>query len=75
MGLVFPMWPKRSGEYDGADQGLERRHMWATLVCHREAEGMSPHGMDEFTVQRAATGFAYAGVSDGSGVPKDTVSG
>ena len=60
MALVFPMWLKRSGEYDGSDQGLERRHSWAAVVRHREAEGMSPHGMDEFTVQRAATGFAQA---------------
>ncbi len=60
MALVFPMLPKRSGEYDGPDQGLERRHMWAGLVRHCEAEGMPPHGMDEFTVQRAAIGFTQA---------------
>src|SRR6185503_2575744 len=60
MPLVFPMWPKQSGECDGSDQGLERRHTWAAVVCHGEAEGMSSHGMDEFTVQRMATGFAQA---------------
>ena len=32
--------------------------MWAAVVCHGEAEWMPSHGMDEFTVQRAATGFA-----------------
>ena len=52
---------------------------------------MPPHGMDEFTVQRAAVWFAQvpgsspdsgnasrssgAGVSEGAGVPKETVTG
>jgi hypothetical protein len=32
--------------------------MWAGLICHGEAEGMPSHGMDEFTVQRAAIVFS-----------------
>src|SRR5512145_2133305 len=60
MALILPMPPERSGEYDGADQGLERRHMRSSLVRHCKAEGMPPHGMDEFAVQRTATGFAEA---------------
>src|SRR6185436_11605210 len=60
MPLVFPMWPKHSGEYDRPDQGLERRHMWAAVVCHGEAEWMPSHGVDEFSVQRTATGLAQA---------------
>src|SRR3977135_4085407 len=31
--------------------------MWAVVICHGKAEWMPPHGMDEFTVQRAAFGF------------------
>ena len=56
--LVVPMPSKRSAEYDGPDQGLERRHMRAGVVCHGETKGMPPHGMDEFTMQGAAIGFA-----------------
>src|SRR5580765_3203211 len=34
--------------------------MWTAVVCHGEAEWMPSHGMDEFTVQRAATEFPQA---------------
>ena len=58
MALALPQRPQRSGEHDGADQGLERRDRWAGLIRHGEAEGMLPHGMDEGPVQRAAVLFA-----------------
>ena len=64
--------------------------MRPALVRHREAEGMSSHGMDEFTVQRASIGLrsaqaaspsaesrreARAPACGGRGLPKDTVTG
>src|SRR5262245_27219316 len=58
MALVVPMLSECPGEGDGPDQGLKRRNLWAPLVCHGEAEGTPSHGVDEFSVQRTATGFA-----------------
>jgi hypothetical protein len=54
MTLVPPIGPKRSREDERSDQGLERRHLWAGLVRHREPKRMPAHRTDELTMERFA---------------------